>query len=101
MPIAHTRFQNGLEVAQVACGAGVEALDPVGRILRDRDHSQDADDRDDDQKLDESKAFSVSELVYNFCSFRWLLWLDGIGCKKNFSVFWHLINTAPDSKAWA
>jgi hypothetical protein len=67
--IGRARFQGGPEVAQIACGVGVETLDPVGRKLRECDHRQDAYDCDDDQKLDESETFSVSKLVYNNFSF--------------------------------
>ena len=63
MIVAEERFHGGLEVLQVALGGAVISFGPIGSELRDGDGRQNADDRDDDQQLDESKTFPVSELV--------------------------------------
>ena len=61
--VRHIGFHPGFAVLQVTRGGAVVSLLPVGGKLRDGDGRQDADDRDDDQELDEGEAFSVSELV--------------------------------------
>jgi len=57
------RLERGLGVLQVAQRGGVIRLLPVGRKLGDGDGRQDADDRDNDQELNEGKTFSVFESV--------------------------------------
>jgi hypothetical protein len=56
-------FHGGSEVSCITGRGRVETPDAVGRELRDGHGSQDADDRNDDQQLDEGKTFSVSHFV--------------------------------------
>ena len=53
-------FEGCLHVLEVSVGPCIETPHPIRSELRDSDGRQDADDRDDDQELDEGEAFSVS-----------------------------------------
>jgi len=61
--IGKCRLKLCLEVPYVAGGSRVKALDAVRRELRDGNCSQDADNRNNDQQLDQGKTFSVSNFV--------------------------------------
>ena len=54
--VEEVRFLRRCGIAAVALRSGIEALGAVRRELRDGDRGQDTDDRDDDQKLDESET---------------------------------------------
>jgi len=55
------RFLAGLGILEVRVASRVVRLLPIRRELRDGDGRQDADDRHDDQQLDEGKTFTASE----------------------------------------
>lgn len=63
MIICEVAFKGGLEVPEVACSRRVIAPHTVGSELRDGNCSQNADDRNNDQQLDQGEAFSVSDSV--------------------------------------
>jgi len=61
--VGKIRFQSCLGIFQVAGCRTVVSLGAVSRELRDGDGCQDADDRYNDQELDEGETFPVSNLV--------------------------------------
>lgn len=63
MRVGKLSLHLGPEVSRVACGCRVETSDAIGRKLWNGNSGQDADDRNNDQKLDEGKTFSVSDFV--------------------------------------
>lgn len=61
--ISKSRLHLSLEVTNITRSCRVKPFDPIRRELRDGNCSQDADDRNNNQQLDEGKAFSVPDFV--------------------------------------
>jgi hypothetical protein len=57
------RFLTGLGIFEVRIGCCVVGFLAVSRELRDGNGCQDADDRDNDQQLDQGETFSATKLV--------------------------------------
>ena len=72
--VSEIRFQAGLGVFKITRCRCVVRLCTVRRELRDGDGCQDADDRYDDQKLDEGETFFTSEFAKHVILLSWVLW---------------------------